>query len=194
MEDTAAALRRTAWMSWWTQVVLSTVSAVILLFARSVGGYSSSKVSSPPSFFVGGVGIALSVTSIFWTWGGARLASRLRRGRTSRVQAANLLRRSVTFGTALNLAGMLVTLLGLFAIIGGLATKVLTGGGLMPFGAMAGGGGGGGASIVAQTVQPLDILVVQANANTLLSHFSSLVFSLYLTRYVRRLDPPSTED
>ena len=71
--------------------------------------------------------------------------------------------------------------------------KVLTAGGLSPFGAMAAGGIGGG-SVALQTVQPLDILIVQANANTLLSHFVSLFLSLFLTRYVKRLDPPSTED
>ena len=202
IETTAYTLRRTSWFSWWSQVILTTISAVILLFARSVG-LAAIEASSPAggaarnqasaSFFIGGVGIAISFASIFWTWGGARLSNRLLRGKTGRIASANLLRRAITVASALNLTGMLVTLLGTFVIIGSLATKVLTAGGLSPFGAMAAGGIGGG-SVALQTVQPLDILIVQANANTLLSHFVSLFLSLFLTRYVKRLDPPSTED
>ena len=201
IETTAYTLRRTSWFSWWTQVILTTISSIILLFARSVG-LAAIEASSPggaarnqasASFFIGGVGIAISFASIFWTWGGARLSARLLRGKTSRIQSANLLRRAITVASALNLSGMLVTLMGTFVIIGSLATKVLTAGGISPFGAVAAGGIGGG-SVALQTVQPLDILIVQANANTLLSHFVSLFLSLFLTRYVKQLDPPSTED
>eukprot|EP00563_Minutocellus_polymorphus_P020230 CAMPEP_0197716626 /NCGR_PEP_ID=MMETSP1434-20131217/1450_1 /TAXON_ID=265543 /ORGANISM="Minutocellus polymorphus, Strain CCMP3303" /LENGTH=297 /DNA_ID=CAMNT_0043301015 /DNA_START=13 /DNA_END=906 /DNA_ORIENTATION=- len=203
IESTAYTLRRTSWFSWWTQVILTTISAVILLFARSVGlaavGAASNsaagvKNQASASFFIGGVGITISFASIFWTWGGARLSNRLLRGKTNRIQSANLLRRAITVASTLNLSGMLVTLMGTFVIIGGLATKVLTAGGLSPFGAVGAGGIAGGGAVALQTVQPLDILIVQANANTLLSHFVSLFVSLFLTRYVKKLDPPSTED
>ena len=136
------------------------------------------------------LGITLSVMSIFWTWGGARLSRRLLRDGTSRISAANLTRRAVKVGTTINLLGMFVTLLGAFVILGDLATKVLTSQGMAPFGLS----GVGTAAVAAQTIQPLDILVVQANANTLLSHFASLFFVLFLTRFVDRLDPPSMED
>jgi hypothetical protein len=82
-----------------------------------------------------------------------------------------------------NLLGMLVTLLGAEAIIGLLAAKVLTSQGVITSPSMA-----------PQLLQPLDILIVQANTNTLLSHFFSITSLLYLTRWVSRLDPPSTED
>lgn len=154
-----------------SQVILSTISSVILLFARSVG-LAAVEASNPAagmrtqasaSFFIGGVGIAISFASIFWTWGGARLSNRLIRGKTNRIQSANLLRRAITVATALNLSGMLITLVGTFVIIGGLATKVLTAGGLSPFGAVAAGGVAGGGAISLQTVQPLDILIVQVS-------------------------------
>jgi len=199
--DTAYTMRRLSWFSWWAQVILTTISSVILLFARSIGaaaaaesngGSAMIKGTAPPAgFLLGGIGIVLSVASIFWTWGKARLSNRLLGGRTSRIQGANLLRRAITVGSALNLAGMLATLLGTFVIIGGLATKVLTAG-------LGGGGavvmGGGPNAVALQTVQPLDILIIQANANTLLSHFVSLFLTLFLTRFVMRMDPPSTED
>ena len=65
IESTAYALRRTSYVSWWAQVILTTISAVILLFARSVGlattGSPAAGVKSQASasFFIGGVGIAI---------------------------------------------------------------------------------------------------------------------------------------
>ena len=88
---------------------------------------------------------------------------------------------------------MLVTLVGTFVIIGGLATKVLTAGGISQFGTAASGGVAGGGAVAQQTVQPLDIITVQANANSPFAFRQSLV-SLFLTRYVKSLDPPSTDD
>ena len=87
----------------------------------------------------------------------------------------------------MNLIGMFLTLLGAEQTVGVLAIKVLTARPWnnpgVPF--MPGFEG---------SLQPLDILVVQANTNSLLSHFFSLVSLLYLTRYVKKLDPPSEEE
>lgn len=182
-------LRTASWFSWWSQVILTTVSTVTLLFARSVLSVTSpSQLSSGGSggFFLAGSGIVLSSMSVFWTWGGARLSRRLtRRKDTSRIEAANLLRRTIKVGATVNLLGMLVTLVGAEAIIGLLAAKVLTSQGVVTPSSMA---------AASQLLQPLDILVVQANTNTLLSHFMSLTSLLYLTRWVSRLDPPSVEE
>ena len=127
--------------------------------------------------------------SIFWTWGGgARLSRRLLRRPTSQIKTANMLRRAIRVGVSLNLVGMLTTLLGAEQTVGVLAIKVLT---ARPWNT------GGGIPMMAATLdglQPLDILVVQANTNLLFSHFCSLVSLLYLTRFVQKLDPPSSED
>lgn len=94
-----------------------------------------------------------------------------------------MIRRFVKVGLALNLLGMGLNLVGAGAIIGGLAVKVLANQGVIQ---QAGG-------IGSQTIQPLDILVVQANTNGLLSHFLSLLFFLFLDGVVSNLDPPSVE-
>ena len=99
---------------------------------------------------------------------------------------AAMLRRTITIGSYINIFGMFITLLGAEQIIGLLAAKALTMQGVSPF--------ANGLNSAVQTLQPLDILIVQANTNTLLSHFISLVCCLYLTRSVRRLDPPSDDD
>ena len=148
------------------------------------------------------LGIAVSFFSIIWTWGGARLSRRLLRTKPSntrktnvpapytKIRAANSIRRVIRIGTILNLFGMAITLLGAEQIVGVLAAKVLTMQGLP----LSGGFGAGGGVLGAQSIQPLDILIVQANTNTLLSHFVSLVCGLWLVRSVHRLDPPSLEE
>lgn len=36
--ETSLGLKRVSWLSWWAQVILTTISAVILIFARNVAG------------------------------------------------------------------------------------------------------------------------------------------------------------
>jgi len=180
-------LRRCSWFSWWAQVILTTISTITLIFARSVLS-AGSRNGTPPGFFLAGTGISLSVLSILWTWGGARLARRLVRRNLSRIKSATMIRRAIRVGVTLNLIGMLITLLGAEQIVGSLAAKVLTMQGVTPFGNSA------SMAVATQTLQPLDILVVQANTNTLVSHFVSLTCSLWLTKSVHKLDPPSEID
>lgn len=100
-----------------------------------------------------------------------------------------MLRRAIRVGVSLNLIGMFLTLLGAEQTVGNLAIKVLT---ARPW--MSGAATGMPmAFATGDGLQPLDILVVQANTNSLFSHFASLVALLYLTRFVSRLDPPSQE-
>merc|ERR1712157_523027 len=95
----------------------------------------------------------------------------------------------VSVGVTINLLGMLVTLIGAEQIVGVLAAKVLTSQGVFPLS-----GSVPTSTVSTQVLQPLDILVVQANTNTLLSHFCSLFLLLNLVKWVDRLDPPSTNE
>jgi len=187
-------MRRVSFLSWWSQVILTVISTVTLLFTRNVLNIETSPIGlgGPavnrallPNYFLAGSSIVLSFGSIFWTWATRRLSRRLLRKPTTRVQAANMLRRSISVGCSLNLLGMAIALFGAEQIVGGLAIKVLT--------------TSSGASAVYQAgqavnlLQPLDILVVQANTNTLFSHFCSIVAYLFLGRSIGQLDPPSVE-
>ncbi|KAL7543749.1 hypothetical protein ACHAXR_013045 [Thalassiosira sp. AJA248-18] len=191
--QTSTTLRATSWFSWWSQVILTVISTVTFLFARNVMDAQAaatpmelSRVAS--KFFLPGVGVVVSTMSIIWTWGQRRLANRfIRRTGTSRVEAANLLRRVIKVGVTLNLIGLLTSVLGAQYIVGTLVAKSM-----QSFGGFGGFGGGG--VIASQTLQPLDVLVVQANTNVLSSHFVSLACLLWLTRMVDRLDPPSLDE
>ena len=191
LSKAALDLRRTSWLSWWAQVILTTVSSVTLLFAKSVidARPTTQRTLLPGAFVFAGMGIGLSFLSILWTWGGGTRLPKTQDTKNplndSRIHVANSLRKKIRVGTYLNLLGMLVTLLGAEQIIGLLAARVLTTASTSTMGVV---------SSSAQLLQPLDILIVQANTNTLLSHFVSLVCTLYLTFSVHNLDPPSTEE
>ena len=188
-------MRRVSFFSWWAQCILTVVSSVTLLFTRNVLNIETTPIGMGaavanrallPNYFLAGSSIALSFGSIFWTWATRRLSRRLLRKPTTRIQAANMLRKSITVGTCLNLMGMALAIFGAEQIVGGLAIKVLTtstSGATFFQGAQA-----------ANLLQPLDILVVQANTNTLFSHFCSIVAYLFLGRSIGQLDPPSVEN
>jgi len=185
IRQTSKTLKRASWFSWWSQVILTTISAVILVFAKSV---LAGRPNDPgPPFFLSGFALLLSGVSIVWTWGnGTRLSRRLLVKPTTATTAAHMLRRAVRVGVTVNLIGMLCNLLAAEEIIGSLAIKVMT----TNRNVFAGGAG----LLAPEGLQPLDVLVVQANTNSLFSQFCSLVSLLYLTKNVQQLDPPSTED
>lgn len=185
VRETSTLTRRLSWFSWWAQLILTTVSSVTLVFARNVirqSHPSIAEANSLPNFLLAGSAIVFSCISIFWTWASRRLARRLLRKPTSKIQTANMLRKTIDFGVTVNVIGMFFTIIGAEQIVGALAIKALT-----------------TSRAVSLTMdsnallQPLDILVVQANTNTLFSHFASLVSLLYLSRQLRKLDPPSVE-
>jgi len=185
--STQKTLWRNSWTSWWCQFPLSIVSTVILIFARSILLNSTSSTDAirkeAAGLFLTGTGIFVSFLSTFWTWGGTRLASRVKRPETTKIAAATMMRRFVKVGVALNLVGMGLHLGGAGTIIGGLAIKVLSN--TQQQGILIGSG--------ATMIQPLDILVVQANTNGMLSHFISLCFFLFVEGIINNLDPPSVE-
>lgn len=189
MKEAVQFLKRASWVSWWSQVVLTSIAGVILVFATSVAAPHKSSGIGTPNLFLSATGLLTGSLSILWTWGnGARLSRRLATKPASRRTAAHMLRRAVTVGVTLNCVGLLLHLLAAQQIIGSLAVKVLTRGsaGLLydPTGGAA-----------ASTLQPLDVLVVQANTNALLSQFTSLVSLLLVTKQVSKLDPrPAADD
>lgn len=191
------ALRRSSWLSWWAQVILTTISSVTLLFAKTVltaqsagGGLRNAGVGG---FFLAGSGVLLSFLSIIWTWGETRLSRRLlRRRSTTRISAASITRRAVTIGIGINVMGMLMTILGAEQIVGVLAARSLS---FQNFNGGIGNNLNAAGNFVSQTLQPLDILIVQANTNTLLSHFISLLLMLWWgNKWILKLDPPTRAD
>ena len=120
-------LHRISWLSWWSQVILTVVSSITLLFARNVlTAAKNVPTIGGDGLVIAGSGLLVSFLSIFWTWGGARLGRRLLKKPTRRIEAANMIRRAISVGVSLNLLGMTLALIGAEQIVGNLAVKVLT--------------------------------------------------------------------
>lgn len=161
MQTLRTTLLTTGWFSWWAQAILTTVSGVLLLFANSVTSSISTFALVGRAFALAGLGC--SMASTLWTWGYARLAAKIGRApETTPAEAAGMATGLVSFGTMLNMVGMLLCIVGAEAIVGTLAAKALTATQATVIG------------VVASPVQALDLLIVQANTNTILSHFVSL--------------------
>jgi hypothetical protein len=159
------------WLNWWVQGSLSVVSAVLLLFANSV---TMPTIGAPALF---GRALALgacaaSFASTFWAWGYTSLAGRIRRkpDKWTGKSAAAAARKALYIGSAINLVGIGLAIVGAEAIVGTLAAKALTQGSGVVLDAKA----------AAASIQALDVLIVQANTNTLAACFAGLLASMRL--------------
>ncbi|WP_250121556.1 DUF3611 family protein [Chroococcidiopsis sp. CCMEE 29] len=179
LQEIALAFRRIGWISLWTQVVLGAISAVILLFA----GFSRDVAVETPRTGTGvGIFFALAgviglLVSIYWAFRYTRIAKQLQSAnpvnRPRKADTVQLLR----LGIIVNLIGMLLTIVGAEAIAGTLLAKTLT----LPQAT--------GAVLQidpSRLIRSLDMLVVQANTNTIAAHFGGLVASLWLLNRVSR--------
>lgn len=186
LANAAAACRRFGWLSFWTQLVLSVVSAIILLFSVAFTSLNGPSISLWLTLF----GVVAGFLSTFWSFGYTRLSKRLYRylstgpdDSSKRVKKADVLN-TLMRGSWINVIGLGSTLLGLQATVGLLVAKTLTNATANPF--LAGGAGS------YNPVLALDVFLVQASTNTLLSHFASLVLSLWLIRIVGRNPSPNS--
>ena len=181
----AGALRITGWVSFWVQLVLGIISGVVLLFAGSNLGTPTRNPLNPTSPAVAnpgtGAGLLFAVLALlglfvaaYWAFRYTRLSRQLRtpnaQVRPRRGDAVQTLR----IGLVINLVGMLLAILGGQAIAGSLVLKSFEQG----FAIFSGN--------PLRFITPLDLFVVQANANTTLAHFVGLVATLWLLRSVNR--------
>jgi hypothetical protein len=177
----ATAFRWTGWISFWIQVVLATVSSLVLLFALiSIGARTSVGGANPGT----GIGVLLALAgvvavyvSIYWAFRYALLGRRLRSRDASKRPSPKDAIQALRIGIIISMVGMLLTLFGGQALIGSLLGKAL----LQPQGGTVFMPGN-----INQYVEAFDIFIVQANTNTLLAHFVSLSATLWLLRVVNR--------
>ncbi|KDP45893.1 hypothetical protein JCGZ_15453 [Jatropha curcas] len=173
LESTSRYFKRLGSLGFWGQLVCTVVAAVILSFSVVVTG----KISSPPTFYATAGGIAAAFISVFWSFGYIRLSDKLRKTANDPSKApprADVVK-SLKNGIVVNLLGMGAAILGMQATVGLLVAKALTSSANPYY---------QGISPGYSPVLALDVFLVQASANTILSHFLGLVFSLELLRSV----------
>ncbi|XP_050211144.1 protein TIC 21, chloroplastic [Mercurialis annua] len=177
--STARYFKRLGNLGFWGQLICTVVAAVILSFSIVVTG----KITSPATFYSTSAGIAAAFISVFWSFGYIRLSDKLKKTANDPSKApprADVVK-GLKNGIVLNLLGMGAAILGMQATVGLLVAKALTSS-ANPFYQ--------GVSPGYSPVLALDVFLVQASANTILSHFIGLVSSLELLRSVTL---PATE-
>ncbi|PUZ74423.1 hypothetical protein GQ55_1G064200 [Panicum hallii var. hallii] len=178
LEKTARYFKNLGTFGFWSQLVCTIVSAGILSFSTVVTG----KVTAPFTFYATAAGIAAAFISVFWSFGYIRLSERLRRTAKEPAKApprADVVK-SLKNGIVLNILGMGAAVLGMQATVGALVAKALTTSSVPYYQATPG----------QSPVLALDVFLVQASANTILSHFLGLASTLELLRSVS-LPPPA---
>uniref|UniRef100_A0A061S0R5 Translocon at inner membrane of chloroplasts 21 n=1 Tax=Tetraselmis sp. GSL018 TaxID=582737 RepID=A0A061S0R5_9CHLO len=188
----AANCKRIGWISFWTQLVLSSVSLVILLFSVSYSQTTGPTLSTYFTLF----GVIAGFVSTIWAFRYTRLARSIRAyldardGKAPPEAAKNARKisklevmRSINWGAMVNLLGLGSTIIGLQATVGSLVGKTLTSATTNPF--LAGNAGSYNA------VHALDVFLVQSSTNTLLAHFCGIVFSMWLLRVIDGSSAPS---
>lgn len=178
LERTSRYFRRLGSFGFWGQLICTIVSAVILSFSIVVTG----KITSPVTFYSTASGIVAAFISVFFSFGYIRLSEKLRKSANDpskappRAEVVKSLKNSIV----VNLLGMGAAILGMQATVGLLVAKALTTSSNPYY---------QGISPGSSPVLALDVFLVQASANTILSHFLGLSSSLELLRSVTL--PPS---
>jgi len=187
----AIAFRRVGLFSFWAQVVLGVVSTVVLVFSslflatRSTVRTNLPNVpnvvttqSNPGAGFglvLIGLGLLAVYVSIYWAYTYLRLSKRLRDHNAGKRPKRTDVFRQLRLGLIISMVGMLLTLLGGFAIVGTLVGKAFQ------VTAVSALGGIGDRLITAS-----DIFPVQGVFLVLLAHFIAVVSSLWLLRAMSR--------
>ncbi|KAI3980555.1 hypothetical protein MKX01_025120 [Papaver californicum] len=178
LENTSRYFKRLGSLGFWGQLVCTIISAVILSFSTAITG----RVSSPATFYATAGGIVAAFISVFFSFGYIRLSDRLKKTATDPEKApprAEVVK-SLKNGIVINLLGMGAAILGMQATVGLLVAKALTSSANPYYQGITPG---------SSPVLALDVFLVQASANIILSHFLGLLFSLELLRSVTL--PPS---
>nr|XP_034588959.1 protein TIC 21, chloroplastic-like isoform X3 [Setaria viridis] len=178
LKKTARYFKNLGTLGFWSQLVCTTISAGILSFSAVATG----DATAPFTFIATSVGIIAAFISVFRSFGYIRLSERLRRAANEpakappRADVVKNLRNSIMF----NVVGMGAAVLGLQATVGALVAKALATSSVPYYQGIPPG---------QSPVLALDIFLVQASANTILSHFLGLSSSLELLRSVTQAAP-----
>jgi hypothetical protein len=181
----ALSLRILGWVSFWSQVILGVVAGIVLIFAggnlRAPApnpGNPTTPVAANPGtgagLFFAFIGLVALAASIYWAFRYTRLARKLTAANSAERPKRGDTIRILEIGLLINLAGLLVTVLGAQAIAGALLLKSFEQGFVIFSGNPL------------RFITPLDLLVVQSNTNAILAHFIGLASTLWLLRSINR--------
>ncbi len=161
----------------WTQLVLGIISAVTVLFASISLGDNNRTATQGTEFGIlcAILGIIVLIVAMYFAWR-YMVISRLLRSpnpeqRPSKPDTVQVIR----LGLTVNMVGMLIAIIGAETIAGIVLAKSLS----LPPNAIS-------AQDLSRFVNSLDLLIVQANTNSIAAHFAGIVASLLLLNRITR--------
>ena len=185
LQQVSAAVRRLAWIRFWTQVVLAVVVVGVLIF-NNIG----SRLMANTQRALGlGPGLSLTTLSFFvllWSLWQGWLMVRCGRAlaspvRPSRGETGRLIKRSVIG----YLLGLTLAAVGYQALAGSLFVQASM---QVPgfFGAQITSPGGTGSRVMGLPITSIEMLSVLSNTQVLFAHLVGLLLSLWLLQRVYR--------
>ena len=169
-------LQRWGFWSFWLQLILGIIAAVILLFSTPVlFERRESLMQNQFGILCAFLGIVLLAIAAFISFRYGRIGKKiLARDPAQRPKKSDTLQ-LIRIGLILNLVGMLFAIAGAQALVGLSLSKSLE---VAP--------GSIGSPSVQRFVTSFDILIIQANTNTIAAHFAGIVTSLLLLNRIGR--------
>jgi hypothetical protein len=167
----ARRLRLLGWIVFWVQAILAGFSAIILiLFAAFRPQQQNVGVIQGMQFgvFFAIAGLMTLILGAYFAWRFTRVARLLQAETSSNRPSQSATLRVVRLGLIANLTGMLLTILGTQAMVGTTLLQSLA----QPLGSFFYAPG--------QIVEAIDLLVVQANTNTITAHFVGIAAAIWL--------------
>lgn len=178
LQRIALVLRTFGRIALWIQLTLGVVSMVIILLGIAANRLGNSQQQEIQGI---GFGIFLAIcglvtlgVGIYIAWSYTRISQQLLVGNPeTRPSKADTLK-TIRLGLIVNMAGMLLTILGAQAIIGSTVLRSMN----QPSGFTV--------YEANRFVRPIDLFLVQANINTITAHFAGIAVAIWLFNRINR--------
>ena len=175
----ASILRQISRISFWSQIILGVISAVLLLIASaSFFGLKQRTQGIEVGILCAFIGVILLAVGIIYALRYGRMANDMVSEDASRRPKKSETLQLIRTGLIINLVGMFFSILGAEALAGIVLIKILT----LPQGSIS-----FGTQNSSQFINPVDLIIVQANTNSIMAHFAGIASSLWLLQRLTNL-------
>lgn len=175
VQRASSILRQVGRIGFWLQIILGVISAVLLLIATaSLIGSKQRTQGIEVGVFCAVGGVILIGVGIYFSLRYTRIARLMQTGNPATRPKKSDTIQVIRYGLMVNLAGMLMAILGAEALAGIVLIKSLN----LPQVTLG--------SNPTQFVNSVDLLIVQANTNTIAAHFTGIVTTLWLLNRITK--------
>jgi Protein of unknown function (DUF3611) len=175
VEKASSILQRAGTIGFWAQIVLGVISAVTTLFASTALFNNQDSTSNVGlGVFFAFFSLVLLGIAIFFCFRYSKMAQKLRYSDPNLRPKKTDTLQVIKIGLIINLGGMMLAILGAATLSGIVLFKSLT----IPQGTLT--------NNPKQFVTSIDLVIIQANTNTIMAHFAGIVNSLWLLNRIAK--------